>query len=103
MTDPTGPSASQAVVPEVDRTVKFYRIRPDQRVEYVATMIGRNVTGEYRHGNARVPFTGRLTVAYDPIRQLWVAVIIDPDDPLARVLALNLSSLHTIQPTGDPA
>ncbi len=91
MTSPTGPTG-----PDVDRAKKIYRIPPGQRRAYIEPMILRAVTGEYKHGNARVPFGGVLRVAHDPIRQLDVVIITPADTP---PIAVNLSSLYDIRLT----
>lgn len=76
--------------------MKIYRVQPGQRRDYIEPMILRAVTGEYKHGNARVPFEGVLRVAYDPIRSLDVVVITPADTP---PIAINLSSLYDIRLT----
>jgi len=75
------------------RAQKIYRVPPGHRLSYITPMVGHHVIGEYKHGSARVPFEGTLTVAYDPIRTMYVVVLTPGDGP---PIAVNLSSLYDI-------
>lgn len=73
--------------------VKFYRVKPADRLQYLKPLTDGPVTGLYQQGAAKTPFAGVLTLAYDPIRRVHVAVITPPD---GNTLALNVSSLYHI-------
>lgn len=100
--NPTTDGRVDPGTPDVDRTVKFYRIPPSQRAAYVAPMLGHQVAGEYRQGPARVKLAGRfLTTAFDPVRRLLTLVIDQPGD---RTIVINLSSVYDIHTVpGDSA